>query len=262
MALDQHGALLKMGVIVSQHHLTGRLCWSWLSWFICLSTRKWENAPPRAVRAMSRRRPAHHRSSPTQSPRLPAPWAPAQGCALGVLTRPPRLCSPLGGSRPPWPPPSPRSTATALRTSPGAAPARRGCPTHASPQRRPTTARGAALLCGSVLCSGGLSQPQRLPPPPPPSPVAAPRGPTLLASLCSGAASDHLCSGPTAPGPLRGPRGPPRPWWPHSGSRPEARGTPQGGGPASRVHSGAKRPADASVAAEGAPGRRYPPVAR
>src|SRR5262249_54214851 len=45
MALDQHGALLKMGVIVSQHHLTGRLCWSWLSWFICLSTRKWERAP-------------------------------------------------------------------------------------------------------------------------------------------------------------------------------------------------------------------------
>src|SRR5262249_3708635 len=41
MALDQHGVLLKMGVIVSQHHLTGRLCWSWLSWFICLSTRKW-----------------------------------------------------------------------------------------------------------------------------------------------------------------------------------------------------------------------------
>src|SRR5215831_13236474 len=44
MALDQHGALLKMGVIVSQHHLTGRLCWSWLSWFICLSTRKWARA--------------------------------------------------------------------------------------------------------------------------------------------------------------------------------------------------------------------------
>src|SRR5215468_7839600 len=46
MALDQHGALLKMGVIVSQHHLTGRLCWSWLSWFICLSTRKWGLLPP------------------------------------------------------------------------------------------------------------------------------------------------------------------------------------------------------------------------
>src|SRR6266852_6604389 len=41
MALDQHGVLLKMVVIVSQHHLTGRLCWSWLSWFICLSTRLW-----------------------------------------------------------------------------------------------------------------------------------------------------------------------------------------------------------------------------
>src|SRR5215510_11470126 len=46
MALDQHGALLKMGVIVSQHHLTGRLCWSWLSWFICLSTRKWGRPLP------------------------------------------------------------------------------------------------------------------------------------------------------------------------------------------------------------------------
>src|SRR5262252_8381773 len=45
MALDQHGALLQMGVIVSQHHLTGRLCWSWLSWFICLSTRKWWRPP-------------------------------------------------------------------------------------------------------------------------------------------------------------------------------------------------------------------------
>src|SRR5713101_3632095 len=44
MALDQHGVLLKMVVIVSQHHLTGRLCWSWLSWFICLSTRLWGNA--------------------------------------------------------------------------------------------------------------------------------------------------------------------------------------------------------------------------
>src|SRR5215467_1734088 len=46
MALDQHGALLKMGVIVSQHHLTGRLGWSWLAWFICLSARKWASAPP------------------------------------------------------------------------------------------------------------------------------------------------------------------------------------------------------------------------
>ena len=30
-----------MVVMVSQHHGTGRLCWSWLSWFICLSTRRW-----------------------------------------------------------------------------------------------------------------------------------------------------------------------------------------------------------------------------
>src|SRR5712692_9913318 len=45
MALDQHGVLLKMVVIVSQHHLTGRLCWSWLSWFICLSTRLWASLP-------------------------------------------------------------------------------------------------------------------------------------------------------------------------------------------------------------------------
>src|SRR5215471_8314612 len=49
MALDQHGALLQMGVIVSQHHLTGRLCWSWLSWFICFSTRKWGGAPGSGV---------------------------------------------------------------------------------------------------------------------------------------------------------------------------------------------------------------------
>src|SRR5712692_10094342 len=41
MALDQHGTLLKMVVMVSQHHFTGRPCWSWLSWFICLSSRLW-----------------------------------------------------------------------------------------------------------------------------------------------------------------------------------------------------------------------------
>src|SRR6266481_1580326 len=45
MALDQHGALLKMVVIFSQHHLTGRPCWSGLSWFICLSTRLWALPP-------------------------------------------------------------------------------------------------------------------------------------------------------------------------------------------------------------------------
>jgi hypothetical protein len=28
MALDQHGVLLKMVVMVSQYHLTGRSCWS------------------------------------------------------------------------------------------------------------------------------------------------------------------------------------------------------------------------------------------
>ena len=27
--------------MASQHHRTGRPCWSWLSWFICLSTRLW-----------------------------------------------------------------------------------------------------------------------------------------------------------------------------------------------------------------------------
>src|SRR5713226_7277350 len=45
MALDQHGTLLKMVVMVSQHHFTGRPCWSWLSWFICLSSRLWAGAP-------------------------------------------------------------------------------------------------------------------------------------------------------------------------------------------------------------------------
>src|SRR5438128_11183735 len=44
MALDQHGTLLKMVVMVSQHHFTGRPCWSWLSWFICLSSRLWGQA--------------------------------------------------------------------------------------------------------------------------------------------------------------------------------------------------------------------------
>jgi hypothetical protein len=39
MALDQHSVLLKMGVMVSQHHLTERLCWSWLSWCIGVSSR-------------------------------------------------------------------------------------------------------------------------------------------------------------------------------------------------------------------------------
>src|SRR5713101_4666797 len=46
MALDQHGTLLKMVVMVSQHHFTGRPCWSWLSWFICLSSRLWATPPP------------------------------------------------------------------------------------------------------------------------------------------------------------------------------------------------------------------------
>jgi hypothetical protein len=45
MALDQHGALLKMVVILSQHHLIGKSCWSGLSWFICLSARLWDGAP-------------------------------------------------------------------------------------------------------------------------------------------------------------------------------------------------------------------------
>jgi hypothetical protein len=47
MALDQHSLLLKMVVMVSPHYLTGRSCWSWLSWFIGVSTRKWERAPQR-----------------------------------------------------------------------------------------------------------------------------------------------------------------------------------------------------------------------
>ena len=51
-----------MGVIVSQHHLTGRLCWSWLSWFICLSTRKWAAAVP----------PEEHKPVDTIGPELAA----------------------------------------------------------------------------------------------------------------------------------------------------------------------------------------------
>src|SRR5262245_431761 len=44
MALDQHGALLKMVIVVlgSHSHFTGRPCWFWLSWFMCLSARLWE----------------------------------------------------------------------------------------------------------------------------------------------------------------------------------------------------------------------------
>jgi len=45
MALDQQGALLKMGGIVSQHHLTGQPRWSGLSWVIGISSRKWGRAP-------------------------------------------------------------------------------------------------------------------------------------------------------------------------------------------------------------------------
>src|SRR6266516_341238 len=51
MALDQHGTLLKMVVMVSQHHFTGRPCWSWLSWFICLSSRLWARALSREIDA-------------------------------------------------------------------------------------------------------------------------------------------------------------------------------------------------------------------
>src|SRR4029453_9155338 len=45
MVLDQHGILLKMVVMVSQHHLTGRPCWSWLIWLIGVSTRRWGPSP-------------------------------------------------------------------------------------------------------------------------------------------------------------------------------------------------------------------------
>jgi hypothetical protein len=45
MVLDQHGILLKMVVMVSQHHLTGTPCWSWLIWFIDVSTRRWWHTP-------------------------------------------------------------------------------------------------------------------------------------------------------------------------------------------------------------------------
>src|SRR5215813_14984997 len=53
MALDQHGALLKMVIVVlgSHSHFTGRPCWFWLSWFMCLSARLW-GPPPSA-------KPAH-----------------------------------------------------------------------------------------------------------------------------------------------------------------------------------------------------------
>src|SRR5712691_7759658 len=68
MALDQHGTLLKMVVMVSQHHFTGRPCWSWLSWFICLSSRLWADAPPwPRPRCPARRR----RLLPSRAPALP-----------------------------------------------------------------------------------------------------------------------------------------------------------------------------------------------
>src|SRR5262245_42158593 len=58
MALDQHGVLLKMVIIIAQHHSTGSPCWSGPSWFICLSTRLWGAAPARvALRRQGPREP-------------------------------------------------------------------------------------------------------------------------------------------------------------------------------------------------------------
>src|SRR5262245_5549281 len=116
MALDPHGALLKMGVIVSPHHLTGSLCWSWLSWFICLSTRKWPQAspapppplapgqpwraagtlaaawPPGALRwgGAERRRARHGAGvAPLPGPALPPAWALAAAPSGPGQRRPP-----------------------------------------------------------------------------------------------------------------------------------------------------------------------------
>src|SRR5712691_12152822 len=70
MALDQHGTLLKMVVMVSQHHFTGRPCWSWLSWFICLSSRLW-------ARHLARQgMPGSRNTLLRRVRRLPAPEAP------------------------------------------------------------------------------------------------------------------------------------------------------------------------------------------
>jgi hypothetical protein len=66
MALDQHGALLKMVVIVSQHHFTGRPCWSWLSWLLGLSTRLWDRAPRRHKSCRTRTRHGQY-TNPTKT---------------------------------------------------------------------------------------------------------------------------------------------------------------------------------------------------
>src|SRR2546427_2839105 len=87
MALDQHGTLLKMVVMVSQHHFTGRPCWSWLSWFICLSSRLWAD-PPRAGAGWADGHGPHGAGGGGARPSAPGD-APARRAADGGL-RPPQ----------------------------------------------------------------------------------------------------------------------------------------------------------------------------
>src|SRR5439155_14723156 len=92
---------------------------------------------------------------------------------------------------------------------------------------------------GYAPCSDYISHHRLSPPTGHPSPAASLRGPRHPSSLGFVAASAHLYSGQTATAPLWSPRAPPRWWWHHSGSRPEARRTPQCCAHASRVRSGA-----------------------
>src|SRR6266849_1944626 len=81
MALDQHGTLLKMVVMVSQHHFTGRPCWSWLSWCLCLSSRLWPRAPLVSPRE---RAASAGEKLPPPCPPAEARWTEPALCALSL----------------------------------------------------------------------------------------------------------------------------------------------------------------------------------
>src|SRR4029450_1259669 len=55
MVLDQPGVLLHRVVMASQHHTTGRPCWSGVLSFRCLSARIWAVPCPRARDLVARR---------------------------------------------------------------------------------------------------------------------------------------------------------------------------------------------------------------
>src|SRR4030095_14812235 len=143
----------------------------------------WGNAPPSLVRSIPWRRPAHNRTSQTHSPRPQAPRAHGHWCAISVLTCPPRLASPLRRSRRPWPPPSPRSTATGTSTSPDAAPDTHGFPTPSSYNRRQTAGRFCSTRSAYARCSVCISCDQRVHPTTHLSQAASPRGPMTPSSL-------------------------------------------------------------------------------